>query len=445
MLKLNNIWDKYKKIEIIGLGAFGDVYRGKINKEYVAIKEIKKLKTNEKKFVEETEIMKKIESDNSVKLIERVETEDSFYIISELCDLSLEEYLNKRKESLSIEEIKELLIDLNKGLKVMNNYNVIHGDIKPSNILLSLNKNNVNKVCFKISDFGLSKLNENIKSKSVTGTSQFLSPECLKGQRISDKSDIWSLGILIYYLLFKKYPYVGTEYEIITQIESNKQLDIINDKLLDDLIKKMLNPNINKRINWEDYFNHPFFINNNNNNNSINLPSFNMTCNKHLKNYYGYCSDCKCNICELCNHNSHNIIPFYQISFNQNEINQINNLSQLINNKLDQFINIKINIEELINKIKLIKGNSSVYEEDQNNNYKQYLIDYLEVLTKKLEINVNLVNINLTPLKKENNIMCEYDIKKEYLNQRIINSFEEEKRNQPAITNGTNNEDEIKE
>ena len=331
MLKLNNIWDKYKKIEIIGLGAFGDVYRGKINKEYVAIKEIKKLKTNEKKFVEETEIMKKIESDNSVKLIERVETEDSFYIISELCDLSLEEYLNKRKESLSIEEIKELLIDLNKGLKVMYEKKVIHGDIKPSNILLSFNNNNIHKVCFKISDFGLSKLNENIKSKSVTGTSQFLSPECLKGQRISDKSDIWSLGILIYYLLFQKYPYNGTEYEIMKEIEYNKQLNIINNKLLDDLIKKMLNPNINKRINWEDYFNHPFFINNNN------LPSFNMICSKHSKNYYGYCSDCKCNICELCNHNSHNIIPFYQISFNQNEINQINNLSNTINKKLEQF------------------------------------------------------------------------------------------------------------
>ena len=45
------------------------------------------------------------------------------------------------------------------------------------------------------------------------------------------------------------------------QIESKKQLNIINDKLLDDLVKKMLNPNINKRINWEDYFNHPFFNN----------------------------------------------------------------------------------------------------------------------------------------------------------------------------------------
>ena len=166
----------------------------------------------------------------------------------------------------------------------------------------------------------------------------------------------------------------------------------------------MLNPNVNERINWGDYFNHPFFNNVNNN-----LPSFNMICSKHSKNYYGYCSNCKYNICELCNHNSHNIIPFYQISFNQNEINQINKLSNTINERLEQFIKIKSNIEELINKIKLIKGNSSIYENDQNNNYKQYLIDYLEVLTKKLEINANLVNINLTPLKKENNIVFEYD------------------------------------
>ena len=71
---------------------------------------------------------------------------------------------------------------------------IINGDIKPSNILLSLNKNNVNKICFKISDFGLSKLyEENILSKSrIKGTSQFISPECLKDEEINDKSDIWS-------------------------------------------------------------------------------------------------------------------------------------------------------------------------------------------------------------------------------------------------------------
>ena len=65
-----------------------------------------------------------------------------------------------------------------------------------------------------------------------------MSPECLKDEKINDKSDVWSLGILIYYLLFQNYPYNGTEVEIIKQIKSNKQLHMINNQLLDDLLKK---------------------------------------------------------------------------------------------------------------------------------------------------------------------------------------------------------------
>ena len=130
MLKLKNIWAKYKNIENIGPSAFGNVYRAKYNNEYFAIKEIKKINSDKKKLLREIEIMKKMECDNSVKLIESVETEESFYIISELCFSNLAEYLNKRKKTFSIEEIKELLIDLNKGLKVMYKNKIIHGDIK---------------------------------------------------------------------------------------------------------------------------------------------------------------------------------------------------------------------------------------------------------------------------------------------------------------------------
>ena len=261
MLKLKNVWEKYKKRATLGSGIYGDIFeaKSKVNNEKFMVKEIKKIKlSNRNEFLKDIEEMKKIKCDNIVKLIECIETEKAFYIISELCISNLEEYLNSREKELSIEELKDFLIELNKGLKVMHENKIIHGNIKPSNILISLNKNNLNKVCFKISDLGLSKLyEENIISKR--DTSQFISPECLKGKKISDKSDIWSLGILIYYLLFQKYPYNGTQYEIMKQIESNKQLNVVNDELLDDLLKRMLNPNVNERINWEGYFKHPFF------------------------------------------------------------------------------------------------------------------------------------------------------------------------------------------
>ena len=134
MKKMENIWEKYMKIEIIGRGAYADVYRAKnINTgEYVAIKEIQKIKIKDKKTIlNEIEIMKKLKSENSLLLIDEIETKESYYLILELCYISLEEYLKERKESLSINEIREVLLELNKSLKEMKEKNIIHRDLKP--------------------------------------------------------------------------------------------------------------------------------------------------------------------------------------------------------------------------------------------------------------------------------------------------------------------------
>ena len=81
-----------------------------------------------------------------------------------------------------------------------------------------------------------------------------MAPELLKGEFISEKSDIWSLGIIIYYMLFRNYPYNGnTEFQIIKNIESKKQIELSSDKDLNDLITKMLTIDINERISWNEY------------------------------------------------------------------------------------------------------------------------------------------------------------------------------------------------
>ena len=258
MEKIKNIWEEYKKISLIDENSFSKVYKAKnkITNQYVAIKEIEKSKINIQNFSTQIENWKKLKSENIVEIIDKFETKDYYYLIMELCYISLDDYLKIRKDPLSIEEIKELLLELNKCFKEMKEKKIIHKNLKLSNILLSLNKSNINKICFKLSDFGLSNFVNEYKTNNMSsnGSSNTISPEILKGEEnlISDKSDIWSLGIIIYYMLFKEYPY--NEYQIINHSESNQELKPINNILLDNLIKRMLIKNINERISWEEYF-----------------------------------------------------------------------------------------------------------------------------------------------------------------------------------------------
>ena len=385
MRKVNNIWDEYEKCEIIGTGGFSKVYRAKSNKtnKYVAIKEIDKTRIKDKNILNEIEIMKKLKSDNSLLLIDNIETEESYYLILELCYMSLEEYIKERKDNLSIEKTKEVLLEKNKCLKEMKEKNILHRDLKPSNILLSFNKSKINKISFKISDFGLSKLLDENMSMSINGTPITMAPEVLKGENdlICDKSDIWSLGIIIYYMLFKEYPYNGKN--IHEQIISNKQLKKTNNEELNDLFKKMLIINVNERISWEKYFEHPFF-------NSKRLPKFNLKCVKHSnEDLIGYCPVCKCNICITCYHEhsskSHKDILFHEIGFTEDELKQINDLTNQIKNNIEKLTKIKDEINEFINNVKLIKENSSIYENDKENNFKLYTIECLKIINDKFK------------------------------------------------------------
>ena len=271
------------------------------------------------------------------------------YIIMEKCFLNLEQYIKSRDDRFSVDEIREILLELNDGFEEMKNKKVLHRDLKPSNILLYWDK--INQITPKISDFGLSKFFDNLQSKMTNSKSQAIgtiltmAPEVLDGENQSDKSDLWSLGIIIYYMLFKEYPFIGnTEVKIYKNISQNiNNLKLGNDNLLASLISGLLCWDKNKRLNWDQYLNHPFFkVKNYSNQNELKLPYFNFICIEHNKQIIAYCVDCQKNICENClkKHTGHTHFFFSEIGITQYEKDNIEYLLKELDKKIQKLIQI---------------------------------------------------------------------------------------------------------
>jgi len=287
-----NYNDYYETINVIRICRYGYVYKGrdKETKELRAIKvldkekirknlsnqyEIKEienlLKIYIEGFIQEFENMKicSKNNDNSVKCYESFNNKDNFVIIMELCDENLLRILNKRiknkKNGFYSEEIYETMKQINNTFKIMKENNIIHRNLKLENILIKYDDKEHKKYKIKLSDYNSSKrlsLSKNFKTHA--GIDIYMAPEILSGEEYNYKSDLWSIGIIIYRLLFCKSPFLGgTENDLLNNINKLgiKILKESENQELNDLIKKLLEKDPLKRINWDEYFSHQFFKN----------------------------------------------------------------------------------------------------------------------------------------------------------------------------------------
>lgn len=202
------------------------------------------------------------------------------------------------------------------------------------------------------------KNNDCIQEQVKQSNQNTLSPEVLLNPSYSYKSDFWSLGINIYYMCFKEYPFNGLNVNLINQdIKNNiNNLKSTNNPLLDDLIKKMLKINIKDRINWDNYFNHPFFQEN------MEIPQFNFNCEKHtIKPFRYYCNNFQKNICELCKKveekKHHFCIEISDIGLSSKEEKEIEHLMKKIEENIEKMNQLKHIIEYYLKYIKKVKGN----------------------------------------------------------------------------------------
>ena len=283
-LDYNKSLKNIEKIETIKDNLYTCVDKAKYNDIIVAVKKIKKsiLKEDIKeercidiiteeefkgdiiKFNRELSIMKQCYCENSVEIYDYFDTEEYFIIVMELCDNTLFKELAKTKKGFEPKEIREILLQLNNVFRIMNERNIVHRDIKLHNILVKYLNEEKSKFKVLLSDYGVSNQLSSMtkKYKTHAGTQIIMAPEILSLKKYDNKCDLWSLGVIIYQLYTKKPPYTGRfDNEILQRIDKLGQsvLDVIKDIKLKDLLSKLLVKDPNKRISWDEYFEHQFF------------------------------------------------------------------------------------------------------------------------------------------------------------------------------------------
>jgi non-specific serine/threonine protein kinase len=198
---------------------------------------------------------------NIVKYIDSYEDSDYIYLVQEYMDSGDLFYFISRRSLLKEEEIRSIISQVAHGLKYLHYYGIVHRDLKPQNILI---KNN-NEV--KIIDFGLSKVLGNYEtSNDCLGTIYFTSPEVLKQDKYNNKVDVWSLGIILYFLVFGRVPYDDSSNdvkEIMNKI-CNDNLKLLNSKKVSNKLKELiygcLEKDYSKRFHINDCIRHEWLI-----------------------------------------------------------------------------------------------------------------------------------------------------------------------------------------
>ena len=267
---------KYEFIDTKPLisGGYGKIYRikdKKVKTEYVLKKLTKSdpnnpeiAGTKKEEFENEKNFLLNVKGTNILNIIDFYDdkNDDSYYFVFEKMDGDLNKMLKQPeyKNGMSSKMIKKIFSQLNSGLKIMIQKGKCHRDLKPENILYSYIDEKKKDFLIKIGDFGLATdLASKIKTATDCGTNIFKSPEVESG-KFNNKCDLYSIGIILYMLKTGEYIFEGkTLREIYRNQDNNRFKKDTDDKILNDLIKKLVEFEPDKRINWNDYFNHPFF------------------------------------------------------------------------------------------------------------------------------------------------------------------------------------------
>ena len=201
----------------------------------------------------EIDIISQIQNSSIVRYIEVLRTTNNIYIVMDLCaGGDLNTYLlyhNFIPYALVSKWLRKLL----QTLMDMHSKNIAHRDIKPANLLLT--DPDIEQADIKLGDFGVAKLLTNSMMQSFIGTPLYMAPEVLSNCSYDYKADIWSLGVVIYELLYGVPPFQCFKLEQLRSLHRKEIEFPHNSNVPDDavqIIRAMLRINCNERPGYED-------------------------------------------------------------------------------------------------------------------------------------------------------------------------------------------------
>jgi serine/threonine protein kinase/Tfp pilus assembly protein PilF len=245
----------YKILEEIGAGGMGVVYKALDTKldRIVALKflppHISINKEEKKRFIHEAKAAAALNHINIVTIYEINDFEDQTYIAME--HLEGETLKDKIASGpLPINNAIDIVIQIAEGLQEAHQNHIVHRDIKAANIIIT------DKGQVKILDFGLAKLRgvtKLTKEGTTLGTVAYMSPEQASGDKVDHRSDIWSLGVLLYEMITGQLPFRGEYEQAIMYAIMNEEPEPITGlrtgvpRELERIVNKTLNKNISAR------------------------------------------------------------------------------------------------------------------------------------------------------------------------------------------------------
>eukprot|EP00356_Strombidium_inclinatum_P010181 CAMPEP_0170494500 /NCGR_PEP_ID=MMETSP0208-20121228/14675_1 /TAXON_ID=197538 /ORGANISM="Strombidium inclinatum, Strain S3" /LENGTH=362 /DNA_ID=CAMNT_0010770563 /DNA_START=15 /DNA_END=1103 /DNA_ORIENTATION=+ len=270
----------YSTDQLLGKGAFGNVFVGYKREEpqtklAVKVVNLDRLfaKCEEKGpeiLIREVNIMKELKHKNILNLLDSFSTNDNCYLITELCNGSLDQLIS-RKAPFEEEVVQDFVHQICKAMAYLSEREIMHRDIKPPNILYDVSPDSV--VTVKLADFGLAKvahqthLELGTGEHTVCGTGSYQAPEVVCGT-YNLKADIWSLGVMFLEMIAPAAPWrVKKDISLKRIYFKNFACGRISKESLGSsgiseelysLLRRMVCVSQKERINWSELSEHPF-------------------------------------------------------------------------------------------------------------------------------------------------------------------------------------------